>query len=132
MKRVLLCLVLWLWNTNLFGQDTVVVLLKIRGCAPCTELERALSEPIIQSTIAQNKVLFRAYYGEQWPRYLSKYNVTSFPTMLKFEKNSEGVWVERERVVGFRKLDFLLDFLGKRGIIRRVKDIPRGVIQSGG
>ena len=121
MKKVLLCLVLLLWNTNLFGQDTVVVLLKIRGCAPCTELERALSEPIIQSTIAQNKVLFRAYYGEQWPRYLSKYNVTSFPTTLKFERDKQGKWVEVGRIVGLRQLNFLLDFLGKRSIIRRVK-----------
>ena len=118
---LVLTLVLWLWNTNLFGQEVVVVLLKTAGCGPCVELEGLISEPIIQSTIAQNKVLFRAYDGEKWPKYLAKHRVTSFPTMLKFERNSQGVWVEQARVVGFRKLKFLLDFLGKRSIIKRVK-----------
>ena len=105
----------------LFGQDVVVVLLKIRGCSPCKELEGLISDPAVQSTIAQNKVLFRAYDGEKWPRYLSKHNITSFPTTLKFERDKQGKWVEVGRIVGLRQLNFLLDFLGKRSIIRRVK-----------
>ena len=105
----------------LFGQDVVVVLLKTKGCSPCVELEKVISTPAIQSTIAQNKVLFRAYYGEKWPRYLSKHNITSFPTTLKFERDKQGKWVEVGRIVGLKKLDFLLDFLEKRSIIRRVK-----------
>jgi hypothetical protein len=115
----------------LFGQDVVVVLLKTEGCAPCVELEKVISNPTVQSTIAQNKVLFRAYYGEKWPKYLARHRITSFPTMLKFERNSRGVWVEQERVVGVKKLNFLLDFLGKRSIIKRVKEIPRKVILGG-
>jgi len=131
MKRMLLCLVLWLWGHNLFAQDVVVVLLKIKSCAPCKELEKVISTPTIQSTIAQNKVLFKAYDGEEWPKYLAKHNVTSFPTMLKFERNERGEWVEKGRVVGVKKLDFLLDFLGKRGIIKKTIEMPRRIIMGG-
>jgi hypothetical protein len=51
--------------------------------------------------------------------------------MLKFERNSQGVWVEKSRVVGVKRLEFLLDFLGKRNIIKRVKETPRRVVQGG-
>ena len=125
-KVLLIMFVLMFSPCLLFGQDVVVVLLKTEGCAPCVELEKVISTPTIQSTIAQNKVLFRAYYGEKWPRYLSKYNITSFPTMLKFVRNEQGDWVEKERVVGLKKLDFLIDFLGKRGIIKKMIKRPVG------
>ncbi len=121
MKKILLCLVLWLWGNNLFGQDVVVVLLKSESCGPCRQLERVLADPAIQTTISKNSVLFRSYEGEQWPKYLAKHNVTAYPTMLKFERNEQGVWVEKERSVGLKKLDFLLDFLGKRSIIQRLR-----------
>ena len=121
-KVLVIMFVLMFSPCFLFGQDVVVVLLKIRGCAPCAELEKVVSDPIVQSTIAQNKILFKAYDGGQWPKYLARHRVTSFPTTLKFERDEQGKWVEVGRIVGLRQLNFLLDFLGKRSIIKRVKE----------
>jgi hypothetical protein len=132
MKKVLVIMFVLMFSPCLlFGQDVVVVLLKTEGCAPCVELEKVISNPTVQSTIAQNKVLFRAYEGEKWPKYLARHRVTSFPTTLKFERDKQGKWVEVGRIVGLRQLNFLLDFLGKRSIIKRVKEIPRKVILGG-
>ena len=136
MKRSILVLVimfvLMFSPCLLFGQDVVVVLLKTKGCSPCVELERVISTPTIQSTITQIKILFRVYYGEQWPKYLAKHKVAAFPTTLKFERDKQGKWVEVGRIVGLRQLDFLLDFLGKRSIIQKVRKLPRQVISGSG
>jgi hypothetical protein len=121
-KKMLLIMFVLIFSPHLlFGQEVVVVLLKSKSCGPCRQLERVLADPAIQTTIAKNNVMFRSYEGEQWPRYLSKHNVTAYPTMLRFERNEQGLWVEKERSVGVKRLDFLLDFLGKRSIIQGLR-----------
>jgi thiol-disulfide isomerase/thioredoxin len=133
-QRVLIAIVVlitMLLPHFLNAEEVVVVLLMKSGCGPCESLKGVLNNPELTQTITTNKQLFKVYYGEDWPKYTKKYGVTSYPTILKFTRDKRGDWVVKDRMVGFQKLDFLLDFLGKRSIIKRVKEIPRKVILGG-
>jgi len=119
MVKIWLCLcILLCFPSFLKGDEVIVVLLNKGKCGASRVMERVIREPSLVQQAAENKQSIHTYYGNDCPDYVKQYKVRWFPTILKFEQDEAGEWVEKERVIGEKNLDFLLDFLGKRRIIQ--------------
>lgn len=114
---ILLC-----FSRVLNGDEVIVVLLNKGKCGASRVMERVIREPSLLQQATENKQSIHTYYGNDCPEYIKKHKVRWFPTILKFEKDEAGEWVEKERIIGEKNLDFLLDFLGKRRIIQRQQE----------
>ena len=99
------------------GDEIVVVLLNRDKCGASRAVEQVLKQPALYQQAKENGQKLKVYYGNDCPDYVKQYKVRWFPTILKFEQDEAGEWVEKERVIGDKNLNFLLDFLGKRRII---------------
>ena len=134
MKRVicLLFLIVFGFSTSVYAQDEVFVVLVNKGeCSLSRAMEKFVQSPeFVEYTTSKNYIV-KVYYGNDYPDYVRQYNVKWYPTVLKFRRNGDSMWVESGRIIGPRNLKNLLDFVGKRGIINRAIQVPRQIISGG-
>jgi hypothetical protein len=121
MKKLLFLIITLGFAVNAEAQDEVFVVLVNKGeCSLSRAMEKFVQSPEFVQYIASKKYVVKTYYGNDYPDYVRQYNVKWYPTLLKFRRNGDGMWVESGRIIGPRNLKNLLDFVGKRGIINRI------------
>jgi hypothetical protein len=105
----------------LCAQELIVVIVNKEKCVLSREVEQYFEDPSVIQRTKDNGQTIKMVYGSDYPKYLNQYSIRWYPTILKFERVGDR-WFEKERIVGSRKIGFLLDFLGKRMVRPRWKN----------
>ncbi len=130
-KKWICILILLCFPCFLKGDELVVVLLNREKCGASRAVEQTFKQSILYQQATENGQRIKIYYGNDCPEYIKEHKVRWFPTVLKFEQDETGEWVEKERVIGEKNLNFLLDFLGKRRIILRRQQEQQPPVSGG-
>ena len=129
MKYLLTLVALLITTTHVNAEEFILVLTNENTCPLSRTVELQFQSPDVVQQLKNNGQRYRVMHGQDALQHVKNFQVKWYPSILKLEKN-DGKWMLKEKIIGRTNRQFLLDFLGNKGIIRKEFAAPAPPVRS--